>query len=311
MSCRPLAKIWLARDTASKLPWLNEISSSVVFIAFSTWVRMVVCACSRPEVAWATPSFRLDMVCSNVWVAAGSCAIAWVVAVLLIGVSLILAKPARRPRTNCLVHCRLMLRCIKTVSMGTIRGVNIYCAVHHGIRKRGIVVLKQFRRVTPSQRTHFRAGHRSKRRLMVSRSRNGELGMVRWLQIGRCGWSFVLALFLFGVALSRPAAAQVGSDRYGSIVMDRPDRQRAVRHQCGRAALSGQPDQADDHLHAVRGAAGPAGSRWTRRCPSRRTRRRWNRPSSGWCPARISRSSRRCSDWSPSRPTMPPRRSAS
>ncbi len=44
--------------------------------------------------------------------------------------------------------------------------------------------------------------------------------MVRWLQIGRCGWSFVLALFLFGVALSRPAAAQVGSDRYGSIVMD-------------------------------------------------------------------------------------------
>lgn len=44
--------------------------------------------------------------------------------------------------------------------------------------------------------------------------------MVRWLQNGRCGWSFVLTLALFSLALNRPAAAQVGSDRYGSIVID-------------------------------------------------------------------------------------------
>jgi D-alanyl-D-alanine carboxypeptidase len=44
--------------------------------------------------------------------------------------------------------------------------------------------------------------------------------MVRWLQTGRCGWSFVLTVVLFGLMASRPASAQVGSDRYGSIVID-------------------------------------------------------------------------------------------
>ena len=65
MSCTPAAQIWPHFTIASRLPWLNAISSSAVFIAFSMPSFTFACVSANPAAARAMPSFSPDTVDSK------------------------------------------------------------------------------------------------------------------------------------------------------------------------------------------------------------------------------------------------------
>ncbi len=62
---------------------------------------------------------------------------------------------------------------------------------------------------------------------------------------------------LLAACAAKPARAQIGSDRYSSIVVDAGTGNVLEAVNPDAAAPPGQPGQADDALHDVRGAARP------------------------------------------------------
>ena len=120
-----------------------------------------------------------------------------------------------------------------------------------------------------------------------------------------------LAAICLAIALAAaPAQAQIGSDRYSSIVIDAADgnvlsavNADELRHPASLTKMM-TLYMVFEALRDRRITPAPA------RAGLRPRRRDGARPSSACCPARGSPSNRRSSAWSPNRPTTPPPRSA-
>ena len=160
----------------------------------------------------------------------------------------------------------------------------------------------------------FRLDRRAHRLIEFQRTAEGSN---EWPGRSAPGRKFVLRLSALAGARRRPCRctfrAGPGTDRLGPLQLDRGrrrHRQRARGGQSGRAAPPGEPRQADDPLHGVRGAARSAHHQPSRSCRCRPTPPRCRPPSSASCRACGLRWRRRSWAWSPSPPTTRRRRSA-
>ena len=114
-SCTPAAQIWPDFSTASRLPWLNDTSSSAVFIAFSMPSFTLAWVSLNPAAALVMPSFRFETVASIPFVAAATVSSVVMPASIAFGFMLIMlcpceAAPLRselghRAGWNSLLHC--------------------------------------------------------------------------------------------------------------------------------------------------------------------------------------------------------------
>ena len=96
-------------------------------------------------------------------------------------------------------------------------------------------------------------------------------------------WALLCLTLLLGV-IPGVAAAQIGSARYSSIVVDNGSGRVMEEVNADALALPGEPDQADDPLYGVRGAARPSGDLDAGGARSRRGPRRWEPSKLGLVP---------------------------